>query len=147
MYKMYLNKIDLSEHQNKIHDIIEMLMCNTEHSDYELYKHVQGELYEMANGKRLNDELAHEWVKNMKPVGEYWSKDNTIDAMRTLGYSDEPVDFYIVANMMKNDYHDLIQGDDELALKLAHDWLNDEDAKECKLYEYWKHIIKHHIDK
>ena len=30
---------------------------------------------------------------------------------------------------------------EELALKLAFDWLHDEDAKENKLYCYWKHII------
>ena len=43
---------------------------------------------------------------------------------------------------MKNDYKDLTEEDDVLALKLAHDWLNDVDAKECKRYQYWKHIIK-----
>ena len=62
--------------------------------------------------------------------------------MNELGYMHDYIDFFVVANMMKNDYKDLTEEDDVLALKLAHDWLNDVDAKECKLYQYWKHIIK-----
>ena len=62
--------------------------------------------------------------------------------MQTLGYNIDMVDFYVVANMMMNDYNDLLEEDEELALRMAYDWLNDEDAKDNKLYCYWKHIIK-----
>ena len=30
----------------------------------------------------------------------------------------------------------------ELGDEKAYNWLKDEDAKDCKLYEYWKHVIK-----
>ena len=52
------------------------------------------------------------------------------------------IDFYVVANMIYNDYFDLVRDNEELALKMAKDWLSDEDAKENKLYCYWKHIAK-----
>lgn len=142
MHKMYVDKINLVDHKEKVRDILDMLLCEVKDEDHELYKHVEGELYEMAYGKKLNEEIAHEWVKSMKPVGEYWSETNTTEAMNSLGYHHDAIDFYVVANMMKNDYDDITHSDDGLALKLAHDWLDDEDAKECKLYQYWKHVVK-----
>ena len=35
-----------------------------------------------------------------------------------------------------------IKDDEELALKMAYDWLDDADSVENKLYEYWKYIAK-----
>ena len=52
------------------------------------------------------------------------------------------IDFYVVANMMYNDYYDLVKDNEELALKMAYMWLNDEDSVKDKLYEYYKHIPK-----
>jgi hypothetical protein len=43
---------------------------------------------------------------------------------------------------MYNDYYNLVKENEPLALELAEDWLDDEDSKDCKLYEYWKHVIK-----
>lgn len=140
MYKMYLKEIDLEKHKEKMAEIIEMLMCNVKEHKYDLYEHIEGELYEMAYGMKINEEMAKKWVKNMKPVGEHWSMEETTQAMHNLGYSHNEIDFYVVANMMINDYHNLTKEDEMLALKLAHDWLDDEDARECKLYNYWKYI-------
>lgn len=142
MHKIYLDKIDFMAHEDKIRDIFDMLICDTKDKNYELYEHIDGELYEMAYGKKISKEMAEKWVKNMLPIGEYWDIEATTDAMNSLGYNDDAVDFYVVANMMKNDYNDLTDEDETLALKLAHDWLNDKDARDCKLYQYWKHIIK-----
>ena len=44
--------------------------------------------------------------------------------------------------MTYNDYYNIVKDDEELALKFAYDWIKDEDAKDNKLYEYWKHVIK-----
>ena len=142
MHKMYLNDIDFSSHKEKMHDIIDMLMCDAKERNHKLYKHIEGELYEMAYGKKISEDMAKMWVDNMTPIGRYWSMNQTTDAMNNLGYNHDKIDFFVVANMMRNDYDDLTQNDDVLALKLAHDWLDDEDAKDYKLYEYWKHIIK-----
>lgn len=142
MHKMYLEKIDILDHKEKIKEIIEMLLCDVKGSNYGLYEHINSELYEMAYGMKINEEMAIKWVESMKPIGRYWTIEETKDAMNELGYMHDYIDFFVVANMMKNDYKDLTEEDDMLALKLAHDWLNDVDSKECKLYQYWKHIIK-----
>ena len=142
MHKMYLNEIDISNHREKIRDIIDMLMCDEKDRNHKLYKHIEEEMYEMAYGKKISEDIAKIWVDNMKPIGRYWNMQQTTDAMNNLGYNHDKIDFFVVANMMRNDYNDLTQSDDVLALKLAHDWLDDEDAKDCKLYENWKHVIK-----
>ena len=41
-----------------------------------------------------------------------------------------------------NDNYDLVKENDELALKMAHNWLNDIDSGDNKLYNYWKYVIK-----
>lgn len=108
----------------------------------EMYKEYKLCLYEMAMGKKLSEEMATKWVQNMEPVGMYWTIDETTQAMQSLGYNLDKIDFFVTSNMMKNDYHDLVRDDDELALKMAKDWLEDTDAVDNKLYEYWKYIAK-----
>lgn len=142
MHKMYLKNIDFAHHKEKISDIIDMLMCDAKENNHELYEHIEGELYEMAYGKKISEEMAKKRVNNMKPIGRYWTIEETTNAMHDLGYNHEAIDFFVVSNMIKNDYEYLTKEDDTLALKMAHDWLKDEDARDCKLYEYWKHIIK-----
>ena len=142
MHKMYLKEINFEHHKEHITDIIDMLICNAKETDVELYNHIESLLYEMAYGKMLNKEMAVKWVKNMRPRGEHWTMDDTTNAMKSMGYSLDPTEFFVVANMMYNDYYDLVKDNESLALELAEDWLEDEDAKECKLYEYWKHVIK-----
>ena len=107
-----------------------------------LYKKYKSELYELAYGKKLTEDMAKKWVEEMKPVGQHWTMEETTNAMGSLGYGFDTIDFYVVANMMYNDYNDLTKEDESLALKLAKDWLEDVDAKDNKLYCYWKHIIK-----
>lgn len=142
MHKHYLMNVDFNKHREDLIDIVDMLMCEIEDDDPELYKHVESILYEAAYGKMLNSEMAHNWVQMMRPIGQHWTMEETTKAMPSLGVHLDPVSFYVVANMMYNDYHDIVKSDETLALKLAKEWLTDEDAKECKLYEYWKHVIK-----
>lgn len=142
MHEKYLKEIDFAKHKDSLIDVIDMLMCEAKEDEPELYKHIEGILYEDAYGKVINDTMAYEWVREMTPVGAHWTMDETTNAMRSLGYSLNPLEFYVVANMMFNDYYNIVDGDETLALRLAKDWLNDKDAKEYKLYEYWKHIVK-----
>lgn len=142
MHKVYIEKIDFAMHKDKIKELIDMLMCDAKTKNYGLYEHIEGKMYEMAYGKKISEEMAKKWVDNMKPVGRYWTMEQTTKAMTDLGYNHDKIDFFVVANMMKNDYADLTAEDDALALKMAHDWLNDKDARDCKLYQYWKHVIK-----
>ena len=142
--KKLLEHIDYNkpENKSKMDELFIELLDDAMEYDKEMYDYAKCELYELAYGKKLHEEMAEEWVKSMQPKGEHWNIGATTEAMQSLGYNLDKVDFYVVANMMYNDYYDLVKDDETLALKLANDWLDDEDAVKDKLYEYWKHIIK-----
>lgn len=145
MIKTYINKIvqnGKQEDMEELGDIFSDVMYELKEYNEEDYKEYKSELYEMAFGKKISQEMADKWVKEMQPIGIHWTIEETTNAMQSLGYNFDSVDFFVVANMMYNDYYDLIKNDETLALKLAKDWLDDKDAKEDKLYCYWKHIIK-----
>jgi hypothetical protein len=144
MIRKYIEKI--GENRNvddmqKLGDMLSEIIYETKDSHPEIYHKYKMELYEMAYGKKISEEMAENWVKDMKPIGIHWTIDETTNAMQSLGYNFDKIDFYVVANMMYNDYFDLVKDDETLALKLAKDWLSDEDAKEDKLYCYWKYIV------
>ena len=126
----------------KLGDMLSEIIYETKESHHELYEKYKTELYEIAYGKKITEELADKWVKSMQPIGIHWTIDETTNAMESMGYSFDKIDFYVVANMMYNDYYTLVKDDETLALKLAYDWLKDDDAKEHKLYQYWKYVIK-----
>lgn len=141
----YINKIVINGKQDDMEELSNMLddlICDLKEEKPKLYKKYKDELYEIANGKILNEEMAYKWVNNMKPVGEHWPIEETTNAMKQMGYNLNNIDFYVVANMMYNDYYDLVKEDEELALKLSYMWLNDEDSVKDKLYEYYKYIPK-----
>ena len=143
MIRKYIEKIGQNQRKEDMEELGDMLseiIYEMKDSHPEEYHEYKMELYEMAYGKVLNEEMAEKWVKDMKPVGMHWTMEETTNAMASLGYSFSKVDFFVVANMMYNDYYDLVKEDETLALKMAGDWLNDVDAKENKLYNYWKYI-------
>lgn len=142
MHNKYMKDIDFSRHKESLMDVIDMLMCEVKEDEPELYNHIECVLYEDAYGKKINEEMAHQWVKNMQPVAMHWTMEETTGAAKSSGYSVNPIEFYVVANMMYNDYYNIVKEDETMALRLAKEWLTDKDAKECKLYEYWKHVIK-----
>lgn len=145
MIRRYIEKIGehrKQEDMEKLGDILAEIIEDMKDEHPDMYKKYKLCLYEMAYGKMISEDMANKWVREMEPVGMYWTMEETTKAMQSLGYNFRQVDFFVVANMMKNDYYDLVKDDDELALKLARDWLDDKDASEYKLYEYWKHIAK-----
>lgn len=145
MIRKYIEKIGENrniEDMEKLGDMLSEIIYETKESHPDIYKKYKMKLYEMAYGKKLSEEMAEKWVKDMKPVGLHWMKEETTQAMQSLGYNFDATDFFVVANMMFNDYHDLVKDDETLALKLAKDWLDDVDAKKDKLYCYWKYIAE-----
>lgn len=145
MIRKYIEKIGESKEvakMNELGDMLVELVEGLEESHPEEYKKYSSELYEMAYGKKVTKDMAIEWVSDMKPVGEHWTIEDTTGAKESLGYDLDNVDFYVVANMIYNDYNDIVKDNEELALRLANDWLHDVDSKEDKLYCYWKHIVK-----
>ena len=145
MIRKYIEKIGEkrnSEDMEKLGDMLAEIIYETKDAHHELYEKYKTELYEMAYGKKISEEMAQKWVKAMKPVGLHWTLEETTDAMESLGYSFNDLDFFVVSNMIYNDYFETVRDDETLALKLAYQWLKDEDAKDDKLYEYWKYVTK-----
>lgn len=127
---------------------LKMLACTAEDMletieklDENKYAKYELDIYEISNGKKISEEIAMNWVASMKPVGMHWTMDETTSAMRDRGWNLDPVEFFVVANMIFNDYNDLIADDAEMTLKMAKDWLQDVDSKENKLYNYYKYVI------
>lgn len=145
MLEKYIQKIadnQNKEDMEKLGDMLADAICMIKENHPEMYEKYKIELYEMAYGRKISEEMAEAWVKEMQPVGIHWTMEETTNAMQSLGYNFDKIDYYVVANMMYNDYFDLVREDETLALKLAKDWLSDEDAKQDKLYCYWKYISK-----
>lgn len=143
--RSYIDKVVANgkpEEMEKLSDMLTEIIYGMKEHHHDKYEHYKMCLYELAYGKTVNDEMAEEWVKEMKPIGKHWTIEDTTNAMNSMGYSLDPIQFFTVANMMYNDHYDNVKENEELALKLAKDWLNDEDTKQDKLYCYWKHIIK-----
>lgn len=126
---------------NTLADIVDMSLDKFKEEDADFYDYLETLLYEKMYGKVISEEMAHDWVSNMKPRGEHWNMEETAQAMRQLGYNLNKIDFYVVANMMYNDYYNLIENDETLALKMAKEWLTDVDVKENKLYNYKKYVV------
>jgi hypothetical protein len=141
--RKYLDDIiekDNKEDMEKLSEIFEELMYHLKECNHKKYKKYKICLYEMAYGKKLTEEMAIEWINNMRPVGLHWTEEETTEVMNKMGYNCDKLSYWVVSNMMYNDNYNIVKDDEELALKLAYYWLDDEDAVADKFYEYWKYI-------
>lgn len=87
----------------------------------------------MAYDYKLDAELSKEIVDDMKPLGEYWTREQV-----TSVTGDMSCDMYVVMNSLANDYGSVIPLENvDTYVKLAKAWLNDEDAKENKVWWYF----------
>ena len=141
----YIEKIvdggDINEMKELSNMLID-LMYEVKKADEKLYHKYKMELYEMAYGKRLNEEMAEHIVEKMKPFGMKWTMEQTTDVKNKYGLTDiDDVDFYVVMNSAYNDYHDLFQENLDMYVKYATDFIKDEDAKDCKVYRYFTTIV------
>lgn len=149
MYKKFLKEIMEKNKGKSIDEVLEMMkeynylmeemLDVVKYKNPELYKKMFFELYEMLNGKILTEEYAEKWVNQMKPFGEYWDIETISDVLKKNGMSEfNPVQFYVWANMMKNDFYNTIGENDMMYVKLAKNKMEDEDAPENALYEEFK---------
>ncbi len=151
MIEHYIRKIvdegDQME-MEKLSDILSEVIDLIKDYDEETYKKYKTDIYEMAYGKRLTDEMKKEWVNNMRPTGQ-WSLRQVEDIVSEYD-SDIPIlSMYVIMNMFSSDMGNVFNfGDDrqniEKYVQASNDWYYDEDAKhtqEEKLYCYWKNVV------
>ena len=140
--KKYMTKI-VSSDDNKKKEALVDWMCNIlKHMDEDL-EQAEIELYEIAEGKVLNEERAKHLIEAMKPYGMKWTLEETEAVKAQYGYENiRPVDFWIVMNSAYNDYNDIFKDNVEWYAKFSKDFIDDEDAKEGKVYYYFSMIPK-----
>ena len=151
--RKYIEKIGENknvEDMQELGDMLAEVIYNMKESHPEIYEKYKMELYVMAYGKVLTQEMAEEIVKKMQPYGEYWNFDTTTSVKNQFGIKDiSDVDFYIVMNSKYNDNKDTIEKfiiDEsqrlEMYIDLTKDFVLDPDAKEGKVFSYFTTIPK-----
>lgn len=89
--KKYIEKIMASDNENKKDQLIHWICDNIEQKDKDI---IEIELYEIAEGRVLNEERAGQLINKMKPFGMKWTLADTEGVRASYGYEDiRPVDF------------------------------------------------------
>lgn len=146
MYKTYMDKIIQTEDNEKMEELkdlmLEMIEFIYDHDEKE-YKKIDCELYEIAEGKVLNQEKAEKIVMAMRPEGMKWTMEETEQVRMNKNYMNvPPIDFWVVMNSAYNDYKNLFKEDVNAYAAYSYYFINDEDAEEDKVYEYFMKIPK-----
>ena len=137
--KEYINKIVNNGNQEDMECLTTMfldLMSEAKENKPMLYKKYKTKLMGMAYNYKIDEELAHEIVEDMKPLGEFWSMEQVKGVMTNDSHRLE--DMYVVLNSLANDYSNIISTEEtETYIKMAHAWIDDIDAKENKIWKYF----------
>ena len=135
----YIQKIltDDTKNEQMINLICEM-MEDLKEKDEKEYKR---KIYEVSEGRVLNEDKARYLIEKMRPFGKKWELNETEDVRSAYGYNDlRPVDFWITMNSAFNDYNDLFKDNVEWYAKFSRDFIKDEDAVDDKVYYYFSMI-------
>ena len=124
------------EDMDCLSDMLVDLMYELKETNYEEFMKYKRKLKGMAYDYTIDEELAHEIVKEMKPYGEYWNIE-TIKSV--IGVNQHKLeDMYIVMNSLVNDYSNAINPEEvETYIKLADLWIDDIDGKNHKIWWYF----------
>lgn len=91
---------------------------------------------------KITREEAEELVRDMQPKGQQWSYSVIKDYIAQKGITTECTEWYLVMNMVYNDYYDTaklfgLQSDTEFFYSLAKDFIEDPDARPHKVERYF----------
>ena len=143
MIKKYIEKIaenGKQEDMEKLSDMLAEIIYKIKEPHYDLYKHYKMCLYEMAFGKVISDEMREEIVEK---IGEHWTLEQTEQVKNDYGYNDIPTnEFNLVMNMAYSDYKDIFEDNLDLYAKFSKAFIQDDDAKEGKVFIYFNEILK-----
>lgn len=106
--------------------------------DEDCYDEYKKKLYKMAYGNQINEDVAKEIVREMKPAGQRWSINETEQMQRDYGMDNiDPVSFYLVMNQGFNDYRDVFGDNLDTYIRYTEAFICDEDAKSNKVLNYF----------
>lgn len=136
----------LTEAINKtddVHEVVEAIAealkalksCNTS-----AYNHAVDSFKELAYSIPLED--AEQIVRHMEPKGQCWSYNQIKDFITSQGITENCVNWYLVMNMVYNDYYNTakaynLHNDTEFYFSLAKDFIFDQDAEPFKVEKYF----------
>lgn len=129
-----------SEDMYKLNEMLDELICDLKEQNPKLYHEYKKELYETAFGKVITEDKAIHIVSHMLPFGEHFNMNDANIMKDRYGIRHSLVDVYIVSNSLYNDYHEVLDENDEMYAKMTKLWLNDADSVEDKVYEYFTTI-------
>lgn len=91
---------------------------------------------------RIPKDEAERIVRNMRPKGQYWTYAQVMDLVKSKGVAGDWVNWYLVMNMVYNDYCDTakrygLHNDPDFFYHLAKDFIEDPDAKPMKVEKYF----------
>lgn len=134
------NKNDNYRDMTKYGVVMECLMEKLETHNPSLFKETMERLEDIAYDIPLDK--AKEIVRKMRPFGEHWSFETVKHYVESKDVIGQCVYYYLVMNMMYNDYYDVAtnfghQADTEFYFELAHAFINDEDGKKHKVERYF----------
>lgn len=125
----------------ELSDILDEVICVIKDYDEQLYEKYKMELYRMAYGDKLNEEMAEKIVSKMRPYKQRWSLEETRNMQEEYGIMDiDEYDFFVVINSAFNDFRNLFEDNIDMYIRYTEDFINDEDAKEGKVFRYFTTI-------
>lgn len=132
-----------SEDMYKLNDMLDELICDLKERDHKLYHKYKMDLYKIAYGNVLSKEMAEEIIENMKPYHMKWTLEETKNIQSNYGLEKiRDIDFWIVMNTAYNDFKDIFDNDLDMYVKYTKAFINDEDAKDDKVFIYFSEIPK-----
>lgn len=134
------SKVDKYEEMVEYKLVMEELMYKLEKHHPDLFKEIINKLEGIAYDIPLDK--AQKIVRLMKPFGEHWSYEEVKNFIEGKGVYKHCIEYYLVMNMMYNDYYDVAtnfghQGDVDFYYELTHAFINDIDGKRYKVEKYF----------
>lgn len=140
--------MDMKHLITKVHDkagdeeLMNILLWWYDMSDMRIQQAVADKMQQIAF--RISPAEAEVYVKAMRPAGQNWTYKQVKEYLATKGITERVTDYYLVMNMVFNDYQKTaqlfnIQNDVEFYFSLARDFIEDVDAKPFKVERYFEY--------
>ena len=128
---------DMEELSNILDETINIIKEYNE----DLYDKYKMCLYKMAYGNNFDKDMAEDIIRRMKPYGMRFGLEDSQQIQNQFGFDNiDPIDFWIVLNSAYNDYRDLFEDNIEMYARYVRDFIEDEDAKNDKVFLYYTTI-------
>lgn len=132
--------VDKGQHDD-VRLLVDELVVKVEKLDTKTYQAFVDSLEGITY--RISQDEATSIVRNMQPRGQNWSYEQVKEFVNSRGIETNCVSWYLVMNMVFNDYFDTakmfgLQNDAEFYFSLAKDFIEDPDAKPYKIEKYFQ---------